>query len=191
MESTRQDTLKGGYALVDYRGYEDYTPGDNVIHIFTMGALVAEALKASDQLYEKGVYANVFVVTSSDLLLSNFAYADHYDHLRNGLGISGDIYFSKNSEITSKSALLALQGGRIPVLSVHDGEPGLLDNIGSIVGTPHKCLAVRKTSKSGTTADIFHLHHLDAEGIVENAWELLEEVSKESCHIDSNVLNGF
>jgi len=188
MESIRQDTLKGGYALVDYRGYEDYTPGDNVIHVFSMGALVAEALKASDQLYEKGVYANVFVVTSSDLLLSNFAYTDNYDHLRNGLGISGDIYLSKNKEITTESAFLALQGGRIPVLSVHDGEPGLLDNIGSIVGTQQKCLAVRKTSKSGTTADIFHLHHLDSDGIVESAWELLEAVSKESFHVDPSII---
>lgn len=188
MESIRQDTLKGGYALVDYRGYEDYTPGDNVIHVFSMGALVAEALKASDQLYEKGVYANVFVVTSSDLLLSNFAYTDNYDHLRNGLGISGDIYLSKNKEITTESAFLALQGGRIPVLSVHDGEPGLLDNIGSIVGTQQKCLAVRKTSKSGTTADIFHLHHLDSDGIVESAWELLEAVSKESFHVNPSII---
>lgn len=188
MESIRQDTLKGGYALVDYRGYEDYTPGDNVIHVFSMGALVAEALKASDQLYEKGIYANVFVVTSSDLLLSNFAYTDNYDHLRNGLGISGDIYLSKNKEITTESAFLALQGGRIPVLSVHDGEPGLLDNIGSIVGTQQKCLAVRKTSKSGTTADIFHLHHLDSDGIVESAWELLEAVSKESFHVDPSII---
>jgi len=148
-----------------------------------MGALVAEAIKASDLLNEKGIYANVFVVTSPDLLLSNFADADNYDHLRNGLGISGDIYLAPGSEVSSQGAWLSLQGGRIPVLSVHDGEPGLLDNIGSIVGTKQKCLAVRKTSKSGTTADVFHLHHLDAEGIVDGAMQVLEEVSKESFQV--------
>lgn len=188
LETVRQDTLKGGYALIDYRGFNDYTPGDNVIHIFAMGALVAEAIKASDLLYEKGIYANVFVVTSSDLLLSNFAYENNYSHLKEGLGISGDIYLSENNEISSQGALLALQGGRIPVLSVHDGEPGLLDNIGAIVGTKQKCLAVRKTSKSGTTADIFKLHHLDAESISNAAWELLEEVCTESFHISRDIV---
>lgn len=183
LENIRQHTLRGGYALIDYQGFDDYTPGDNVVHIFAMGALVAEAIKASDLLNEKGIYANVFVVTSPDLLLSNFADADNYDHLRNGLGISGDIYLAPGSEVSSQGAWLSLQGGRIPVLSVHDGEPGLLDNIGSIVGTKQKCLAVRKTSKSGTTADIFHLHHLDAEGIVDGAMQVLEEVSKESFQV--------
>jgi pyruvate dehydrogenase E1 component len=187
-EVIRQDTLNGGYALIDYRGYDDYTPGDNVVHIFAMGALVAEAIKASDLLFEKGIYGNVFVVTSPDLLLSNFADANQYDHLRNGLGISGDIYLTPGSEISSQSSLLSVQGGRIPVLSVHDGEPGLLDNIGSVVGTKQKCLAVRKTSKSGTTADIFHLHHLDAEGIVDGAIEVLEEVCKESFQISRNLI---
>jgi pyruvate dehydrogenase E1 component len=188
METIRQHTLLGGYALIDYRGFEDYTPGDNVVHIFAMGALVAEAIKASDLLNEKGIYANVFVVTSPDLLLSNFADADNYDHLRNGLGISGDVYLAPGSEVSSQGAWLSLQGGRIPVLSVHDGEPGLLDNIGSIVGTKQKCLAVRKTSKSGTTADIFHLHHLDAEGIVDGAMQVLEEVSKESFQVSRELV---
>ncbi len=188
LEVIRQDTLKGAYALIDYRGYDDYTPGDNVVHIFAMGALVAEAIKASDQLYEKGIYANVFVVTSSDLLLSNFADAANYDHLKNGLGISGDLYLASSSEVSTQSAWLSLQGGRVPVLSVHDGEPGLLDNIGSIVGTKQKCLAVRKTSKSGTTTDIFHLHHLDAEGIVAGALEILEEVSKETFNVSKILI---
>jgi len=188
MESVRKDTLKGAYALIDYRGYEDYTPGDNVIHIFAMGALVTEAIKASDQLNEKGIYANVFVVTSPDLLLSNFADADNYDHLKNGLGISGDLFLAPGSEVSSQAALMALQGGRIPILSVHDGEPGILDNIGSIVGTKQKCLAVRKTSKSGTTADVFHLHHLDAEGIVKGAYDVLEEACKESFKISKDLI---
>lgn len=188
MESIRQDTLKGAYALIDYRGYEDYTPGDNVIHIFAMGALVAEAIKASDQLFDKGIYANVFVVTSPDLLLSNFADLDNYNHLKNGLGISGDLFLAPGSEISSQAAYMALQGGRTPIISVHDGEPGILDNIGSVVGTKQKCLAVRKTSKSGTTADIFHLHHLDAEGIVAGAYEILEEACKESFQISKDLI---
>ena len=186
-ETIRQHTLQGGYALIDYRGYEDYTAGDNVVHIFAMGALVAEAIKASDQLLEKGIYANVFIVTSSDLLLSNFADLNNYEHLKVGLGISGNLYLNKGAEVSSQSDWLSLQGGRIPILSVHDGEPGLLDNIGSIVGATQKCLAVRKTSKSGTTSDIFHYHHLDAEGIIAGVFSVLEMVSKESFQVAKNL----
>ncbi|NBX81614.1 hypothetical protein EBQ90_00780 [bacterium] len=171
LEATRQNVLKGAYALVDYRGFEDYRPGDNVVHLFAMGALVPEALKASDQLLEKGIYANVVVVTSSDLLLGNFAYKNGYQHLKEGLGISGHLYLNKTNpqQVTQKSEWLSLKSSRVPVVSVHDGEPGLLDNIGSIVGVQHHCLAIRKTSKSGTTWDIFELHHLDANSIAETA----------------------
>ena len=67
-----QDMLKGGYRLVDYRGYEDYHPEENVVNIFTTGVSVQEALAASDKLLrEKGIYANVIVVSSASLLIGH------------------------------------------------------------------------------------------------------------------------
>lgn len=183
----REDALAGGYALVDYRGYEDYIPGDNVVHLFAMGALGPEAIKASDALLEKGIYANVFIVTSPDLLLGNFAHENRYSHLKDGLGISGDIHLKAGPEIRSAAEWFALQGGRVPVVSVHDGEPGLLDNIGSIVGVKHTSLAIRKTSKSGTTPDIFHLHGIDAPAIVEAAQEILTETANERFRLHRDV----
>lgn len=191
--AVRQDVLRGGYALVDYRDREDYRPGDNAVHLFSMAALVAEALKASDALLEKGIFANVFVVTSPDLLLGNFADADGYRHLKEGLGISGDLYFHKDrkNNVGSPADWFYLEGSRVPVVSVHDGEPGLLDNIGSIVGAPQKTLAVRKTSKSGTTWDVFHYHHLDAQGIEEAVNEALTSVTKERLVVDRRVLEGL
>lgn len=191
LEATRQNVLKGAYALVDYRDFEDYRPGDNVVHLFAMGALVPEALKASDQLLEKGIYANVIVVTSSDLLLGNFAYKNGYQHLKEGLGISGHLYLNKTNpqQVSQKSEWLSLKSSRVPVVSVHDGEPGLLDNIGSIVGVQHHCLAIRKTSKSGTTWDIFELHHLDADSIAETAEKALESAAEEEFVVDPSVLS--
>ena len=190
LEAIRHETLAGAYPLIDYRGYEGYVPGDNVVHLFAMGALVPEAAKASDQLLEKGIFANVFVVTSSDLLLGNFAYHDGYRYLREGLGISGDLYLNQQAngqEISSLPEWFSLQGGRIPIVSVHDGEPGLLDNIGSIVGVKHRALAVRKTSKSGTTADIFHYHGVDAEGIIPEVEAVLTETANERFRVHRSV----
>ncbi|MFM8270522.1 MAG: pyruvate dehydrogenase [Pseudomonadota bacterium] len=190
LESIRQHTLKGAYALVDYQGFEDYRPGDNVVHLFAMGALVPEALKASDKLLEKGIYANVFVVTSSDLLLGNFAYHENYEHLKEGLGISGNLYLHRVNpkEISTQAEWMSLKSGRVPVVSIHDGEPGLLDNIGSIVGVKHHSLSIRKTSKSGTTWDIFELHHLDSASIAETAEKMLGEAAEEEFIVNPSVL---
>lgn len=189
LRAVRSDVLAGGYALVDYRGYEDYAPGDNVVHLFAMGALVPEALKASDELLKKGIYANVFVVTSTDLLLGNYAYADGYRHLKEGLGISGDLHLRPEGgrDIGSVGEWFSLQGGRIPIVSVHDGEPGLLDNIGSIVGVKHKSLAIRKTSKSGTTWDIYAYHHLNGPAIAEACEEILTDTANERFRVHQSV----
>ncbi len=191
LEALRKDTLQGGYALIDYRGYQEYMPGDNVVHLFAMGALVPEAIKASDRLREeKGICANVYVVTSPDLLLGNYAYLEDYRHLKTGLGIDGNVHFvrGRGEAIQSVGDWYALQGSRVPVVSVHDGEPGLLDNIGSIVGVKHQALAVRKTSKSGTTWDIYHLHGIDAEAVFEASEKVLTESAQETFKVAPAVM---
>lgn len=182
----RRDVLLGGYYLVDWRGYAGYEPGDNVVHIVAMGALAPEALKASDALLEKGIYANVILCTSPDLLLGNLAHADGYRHLREGLGLTGALYMTRrrqNGHVTyefeTRADLIEAAAGRIPVVSVADGEVGLLDNLGAIVGVRHEALGVRKPSKSGRPSDVFGLHHLDAHGIVEACMQVLGESALE------------
>lgn len=190
LETVRKDVLEGAYPLIDFRGYDGYVPGDNVVHVFALGALVAEAIKASDQLLEKGIFANVFVVTSPELLIGNHGHETAYRHLRQGLNLSGDLFLHPDHarEVVNQAEWLSLQGSRIPLVSVHDGEPGLLDNIGSVLGTPQKALAVRKPSKSGTTADIFHYHGIDAEAIVHACEEMLSQVAVERFRIPSTLL---
>jgi pyruvate dehydrogenase E1 component len=191
LETIRKELLSGGaYALVDYRGYDDYTPGDNVVHLFAMGALAAEALVASDSLRKKGVFANVFIVTSPDLCLGNYAYHDNFQHLKETLGVTGDLHLNptRKGRLENSADWFEIQGARIPLVSVHDGEPGLLDNIGSIVGVKQKALAIRKTSKSGTTKDIYHLHGIDADAIVSAAQEILTETAAERFQINPTLL---
>ncbi|MCP4921259.1 MAG: hypothetical protein GY913_30555, partial [Proteobacteria bacterium] len=54
-----------------------------------------------------------------------------------------------------------------------DGEAGLLDNIGSIVGVRQETLAVRKFSKCGRPAEVFKYQHLDADSIAEACGKVL------------------
>jgi pyruvate dehydrogenase E1 component len=193
LETIRQEALQGAYALVDYRGYEDYRPGDNVVHLFAMGALGTEAIRASDLLLEKGIYANVFIVTSPDLLLGNYAYNDRYQHLKQNLGVSGNLYLhpERGTQLQTIADFYSLQSARVPIVSVHDGEPGLLDNIGSIVGVKQKTLAIRKTSKSGTTWDIFHYHGIDAESVAEASIEILKDAAEERFVLPREVVENL
>ena len=155
-ESTRQDTLNGAYFLVDYRGYAGYEPGDNVVNIISMGSPTTEALTASDALLVRGIYANVIVITSPDLTLGALAHGNDYHHLKQTL----DLHLNPS-----------------PVVSVHDGEPGLLDNLGSVTGVLQKTLATRKHSLCGTPQDVYKYHNLDWESIQDAALEVLTEAA--------------
>ena len=212
LEATRKDCLEGGYYLIDYRGFEGYRPSENVVHIFTMGAMVTEAMTASDLLRKEGIYANVIQVSSCDLLLGTLGDKTGYRHLRQGLGITGDLYVSPRtaaqaapgaqaypptqfgpkpedsfSGTAGMAQLMTLGGRRIPIVSVHDGEPGLLDNVGSIVGTVQKTLAVRKHSKSGRPVDVYKYHGIDGATVAAAAKTVLEESAFTPIHVEIPV----
>ena len=71
--------------------------------------------------------------------------------------------------------LVEASAGSIPIVSAVDGEVGLLDNLGSIVGVRQEALGLRKASKCGRPSDVYALHHIDADGIVEAALQVLGE----------------
>jgi pyruvate dehydrogenase E1 component len=189
LAEVRQEVLSGAYYLVDYRGYKGYEPGDNVVHIFSMGSPTTEALKASDQLLEKGIYANVIVVTSPDLLIGNLGHENNYQHLRENLGINANLYLQPqlNGNLHS-SELKTVAGRRIPIVSVHDGEIGLLDNIGSIVGVRHESLGSRKHSKCGRPSDVYRYHHIDADSVATACLQVLQETALETVQVSRRVL---
>ena len=183
MNALREDVLAGGYYLIDYRGYAGYNPADNVVNILAMGSPTTEAVKASRALLERGIYANVIVCTSSDLLLGNPAHENDYAQLKQKLGLTGDL-FLKGLDASDSGEVRTLAGRRIPIVSVHDGEPGLLDNIGSVIGVRQEALAVRKHSKCGRPSDVYRYHHIDAESVVEACGKVLSETALENVIID-------
>lgn len=188
LEQLKVDVLKGAYYLIDYRGYAGYDPGDNVVHIFAMGAMGEEAVRASDELLNKGIYANVIIVTSSDLLNGNLGHLNDFEHLRHGLQINANLYVYAEAA-PSSAELATISGKRIPIVSVHDGEPGLLDNLGSIVGVRHECLAVRKHSKCGRPMDVYQYHGIDSQAIIQACGKVLAETALEPLKVRENVLN--
>lgn len=191
LRAVRHDVLAGGYYLINYEGYAGYEPGDNVVNIFSMGSPTTEAIKASDMLLERGIYANVIVVTSPDLLIGTLAEANDHYHLRHKLGINSKLYLHPADAIQSQGDLVTLSGRRIPMVSVHDGEPGLLDNIGSIIGVRHEVLAVKKHSKCGRPSEIYKYHHIDAESVVEACGKVLSETALEEVQVSRSLLESF
>jgi pyruvate dehydrogenase E1 component len=189
IEQIRTEVLQGAYYLIDYRGYAGYEPGDNVVNIFAMGAMGTEAIKASEELLKRGIYANVIMVTSTDLLLGVQAHADNYNYLKNYLGIDASLHLQPLPNGNAEAGEVAtLSGRRIPCVSVHDGEPGLLDNLGSVVGVKQECLAVRKHSRTGRPADIYAYHHIDAASVVEAAGKVLSETALEEIKLSPRVI---
>jgi pyruvate dehydrogenase E1 component len=191
LAAIRNECLSGAYYLADYRGQEGYEPGDNVVNIFTMGTLVTEALKASDQLLQRGIYGNVIVVSSPDLLVGNLAHENDYSYLRNGLQITGNLHLSPHMNGQAEAAeVVTLAGRRVPCVSVHDGEPGLLDNIGSIVGVKQIALATRHHSKSGRPDEIYRYHHIDSASVFEACGKVLAETALEQVSFSKSAVDS-
>ena len=190
LEDFRHQVLQGAYYLIDYRNYAGYEPGDNVVNIFAMGSLGTEAIAASNELLSRGIYANVIMVTCPDLVLGNLAAENDYHWLRHGLGVNSNLYIQpKMNGHTTTAELVSAAGRRIPIVSVHDGEPGLLDNIGSVIGVRHETLAVRKHSRCGRPRDIYQYHKIDAAAVVEACGKVLAETALESVEISQRLLS--
>jgi Pyruvate dehydrogenase complex, dehydrogenase (E1) component len=187
MAKIREEVLQGAYYLIDYRGYAGYEPGDNVVNIFALGTMVTEGIKASEALLARGIYANVIVVTSQDLLCGIPAHENDYEYLKNYLGVNSNLYLKKSSDVSSGD-LITVAGKRVPVVSVADGEAGMLDNIGSIIGVRQEALAVRKHSKCGRPSEIYAYHHMDAESVVEACGKVLAETALEKVIVSESAL---
>lgn len=187
MNQVRTDVLNGAYFLIDYRGYAGYEPGDNVVHIFSMGSLTTEAIKASEALLTKGIYANVIVVTSPDLLCGIQAHENDYQYLKNDLGVTGDLHVHPIEQLNGHE-FVTVAGRRVPIVSVHDGEAGLLDNLGSIVGVKQVSLAVRHHSKCGRPDEIYAYHNLDWKSVVEACGKALSETALEGVKVSQTAL---
>lgn len=180
--------LSGGYQLINYESYIGYEPGDNVVQIFAMGSLGTEAIKASKELLKQGIYANVIIVTSPDLLIGNLAALNDYQYLKTELNINSNLYLQSQKETQTTAEVLTFSGRRIPIVSIHDGEPGLLDNIGSIIGVKQEPLAVRKHSRCGRPKDIYKYHGINSEALIKACEKALSDTALEQLILNQRTV---
>jgi pyruvate dehydrogenase E1 component len=145
----RRQVIAGGYWLRDYRGSPDYAAALR-FNLVSTGVMTAQALAASDQLREEGVYANVIQVTSPDRLYEGWG-----DYVR-GNGTTPPPYLH---------ALIPPQE-RHPVVSVIDGHPLTLQWIGEALGVPQVPLGVTQFGESGDIASLYRANGMHADDIV-------------------------
>ena len=152
----KRAVLAGGHRLIDYREELDYEPGRNVANLFAVGAMVPEAVEASRGLAAQGIYANVIVVTSPDLLYR--AYRDS-DRLRLG---------KPHARVDSHlDRLVPRAEARLPAVTVMDGHSHTLAFLGAALGTRVVALGVDEFGQSGERAALYHKYGIDAEAIAQ------------------------
>ena len=152
-EHLRKQVIRGAYRLVDRSGEAGYQPGKNVVHIFAVGAMVPEAIAASGQLKDKGVFANVFNVTGAGPLYREFQNSLH-------MAMSGE---KKPSHLLEE--LVPAAERNIPIVTVVDGHPHSMAWIGAALQAPTYPLGVVGFGQSGTIADLYREYKIGAANI--------------------------
>ncbi|MEN6536537.1 MAG: pyruvate dehydrogenase [Bryobacteraceae bacterium] len=138
----RRKVIEGGYRLVDRAGEPGYRPGENVVNLFTCGALLPLAAEASRQLAEEELFVNVINVTSPDLLFRGWQRS-------NQARMRGSVVAHP------LETLIPLTERRCPVVTVMDGHPHALSFIGSVFGAPTIALGVDSYGQSGTRQELY------------------------------------
>jgi|GEM_PF-2639301 len=152
----REDVLAGGYCLVNHRGDNGYNPPTNVVNIFCIGPTTHAAVEASHRLRDEGVFANVIVVTSPDLLI------DCVDNIQ---------LFKLISEEE--------RAHHTPIVTVCASHPLYLSGITSKLAygryQPRQLnLGVSRFDRSGTEKEIRSFHKINAESIIQSVRSMLK-----------------
>ena len=146
----RAAVLRGGYRLIDARGEPGWDPEDNAVHIFAAGVMVPEAVAAARELRARGVLANVFAVTSPDLLYRGLREPRPY-----------------------LESLVTAEEEGVPVVSVLDGHSHALAFIGGALGVSQLALGVDHFGQSGARADLYRHYGIDAAAMAQAVYSFL------------------
>ena len=146
----RASVLRGGYRLIDARGEPGWDAEDNAVHIFAAGVVVPEAVAAAAELRARGVLANVFVVTSPDLLYRGLREPRPY-----------------------LESLVSSEEEGVPVVSVLDGHSHALGFIGGALGVSQLALGVDHFGQSGARRDLYRHYGIDAAAIAQAVYSFL------------------
>ncbi|MCI0887011.1 MAG: pyruvate dehydrogenase, partial [Chloroflexi bacterium] len=161
-ERLRLQVLAGAYRLIDRRGSADYYPGENVVHIMANGAMVPEAIAASEMLMEEGILANVINVTGPGPL---------YDAFQKS--VRAAINVGRDSD-AFMSDVLPVSDRKAPIVTVADAHPHSLAWIGGALGCPVVPLGVSEFGQSGSREDLYREYGIDVDSIAAACFAALE-----------------
>jgi pyruvate dehydrogenase E1 component len=149
-EALRADVLAGAYRLVDPSELAD--AGAPVVHLAASGAVLPEVLEAAALLAEEGVAAAVVDVCSLDRLYRSWQLT-----LRGAL---------RSGRVPGHSAVLdAVIDRPGPLVTVHDAAGSTMAWLGAATGRRTIPLGVDTFGQSGSVAELYSLHGLDAASI--------------------------
>jgi len=160
----RENIIRGGYRLIDYSGESDYQPGSNVVNLFVTGGMVPECLQASQELLEKGIYANVINITSPGLLYQGYHQVNKLKMKNPGLRLTFHL-----------EKLIPVEERRVPIVTVMDGHSHALSFIGGVFGTKMITLGVDEFGQSGTRKELYDHYDIGVSAIRQAAEYALEE----------------
>ena len=162
LERLRHQALAGAYRLVDRSQEPEYQPGTNVVHVVACGAVVPEAIEASAQLLEEGVFANVINVTGPGPLYRRFQ-----ESIRSAMDAAPDAepFFAD---------VVPLEDRKAPIVTVADGHPHSLAWIGGALNTAVFPLGVAAFGQSGAPSELYEEYRIDAKSIVAASFAALE-----------------
>ena len=161
LEVRRKQVIQGAYRIIDRSNQSGYSIGNNVVNILGSGAILPEAIKASEQLYQEGIYANVINITGPGPLYKEFQ-------------------SSVSSKLTGKTTesylkkLIPESSHGVPVVTVVDGHPHSLSWVGAALETKVLPLGVSEYGQSGTPEELYAEYGVDSVNIMNACFEILD-----------------
>lgn len=146
-ERRRRQVVAGGYVLRSTERPQ--------VQIISMGALIPEAIAASDRLAEQGIASDVICITSPGMLFEAL-------QARRGLG-EGSSWILDQIFPADRA---------VPQVTVLDGHPHTLSFLAGINNVPARNLGVSRFGQAGGLEDVYRYHGIDTDSIVRAALDV-------------------
>jgi pyruvate dehydrogenase E1 component len=163
-DELRQQTLQGGYRIVDRRVAAPDLPARDVVQIAAGGIMAPEAIAAAKLLHEEGVAANVITITSARRLYRTLREARAHQ--------LADAH--RAPDLSHLATLFPPDERRAPIVTVQDGASHGLAFLGSVYGAPTVPLGMDQWGQSGSRGALYEYAGIDVDEIVNAAMLALE-----------------
>ena len=127
-----------------------------VVYLVASGAVMPEVLVAAKKIADEGVVAHVIDITSLGRVFGIWQRT-----LKQGLRTA--------STPSLPGVLRATFTEKAPIVSIHDGSSHAMAWLGSALGMPQVAMGVDNFGQSGNVPDLYALHDLNAESIINGA----------------------